>query len=223
MKQESELHGGVQPRRRPGLETGEEDAAAAVEGGPHARGILDRTRKHAAQEGRQTQRRIQAGPQRRCGTYGSVIGLAHPEEVGHVHPRRGIGGEKCKAMRLRIGARHVTSGGGADGPSPKRQETEVHAPRRRTVDAHWGEGLEYARQPEVVGVIERDGARMSEVHHNGAAVGHVRREGTAVRVEESIVVIQETMQPTKHAGRGAIHPTRVEVPTTKSRQAAWEA
>jgi hypothetical protein len=54
MEQKAELHGGIRRLHGPGLETAEEEAAAAVEGGPHVRGILDRARKHAAQEGRQT-------------------------------------------------------------------------------------------------------------------------------------------------------------------------
>ena len=155
-----------------------------------------------------------------------MIDLAHLNQVGHEHPRRGIDRKEHKTMQLRIGARLVAEEGGADSPCPERQEPEAYAPRRRAVDAQRGESRDHARQPNVVGVVERGGARMGEVHHPRAAVGRVRLQSPAIRAEEVIVVIQKLMQPKKHAVRSDIHPTRVRrrrLPTAKSCQAAWEA
>jgi len=170
MEQKAELHGGIRRRHGPGLETAEEEAASVVEGGPHVRGFLDGSGQHPAQEGRQAERRIQIGLHRRGGTYGSVVGMAHADEVGHQSPRRGFGGEKGETMQLRIGARLVTVAGGAHRPCTIRQKPEAHALRRNTVNAHRGESIAHARQPKVVGVIKRGGARVGDMHHARAAV-----------------------------------------------------
>ena len=157
MEQEVKLHGGIRRHHRAGLEAAQKEATAAVERGPHACGIRDRAREHAAQEGRQAERGIHTGLQRRRGAHGCMIDLAHLDQVGHAHPRRWIDRKEQEAIQLRIGARLVTQEGGADSPCPERQEPKTHTPRRRTDGAERGESRGHA-QPNVIGVVEHGGA-----------------------------------------------------------------
>jgi len=170
-----------------------------------------RARKRTAQEGRHKVRGVQLIPKGHGRAQRVVKGAADTHQVSHRRPRCGVLREKEHAVKLRVGARHVTEQSGADRPRPERQETEACVPRRRSGRAQRGENADCVRQPGSVRVVKHSGALAGKVNHPRAVVGEVDFESATIRAEKVIVFVQRAIKLMKHAERSVVQQLRVEL------------